>query len=140
MLHGTIRFRNMAVVVNDVVDDNTGGGNTGTGRGRDVGVEGGGRTAINDMEGGRESVDHVITPTIIKRRNAFCFNIESNLDRRSSGRRRLIAAITRPRFAMPSARLRCNSYDFRLRTMHVILYSESSPCTRRLRKDPSILY
>jgi len=83
----------------------TGGGNTASaGRGRDVEVEGDGRTAIND---GREgaSVDHVITPTIIKRRNAFCFNIESNLDRRPSGRRRLIAAITRPRFAMPSARL-----------------------------------
>lgn len=38
-------------------------------------------------------------PAIIKRGNAFCFNIESNLDKRSDGGRRLIAAITRPRFA-----------------------------------------
>lgn len=59
--------------------------------------------AINGGEK-RASADRVITPAIIKRRNAFCFNIESNLDRRPSSRRRLIAPITRPRFAMPSAR------------------------------------
>lgn len=56
-----------------------GGGNArGHGeRGRDAGVEGGGRAAINDR-GRNVSAG----PAIIKRGNAFCFNIESNLDRR----------------------------------------------------------
>lgn len=98
VLRGTIRSRNMAVVVVYTI---TGGGNTTGEAERCRSRRWWSNSNKRDRRRKGASVDHVITPTIIKRRNAFCFNIESNLDRRPSGRRRLIAAITRPRFAMP---------------------------------------